>query len=154
MSLQLTIVTPAGEAFSSADAGGLNARLGYNVFRWLATDLHFEWLHHRFTKSLAGSNRRAHGDTYAFTADGRFFLPRWANARFFALVGVGLLIDDDTLSDDDVYFASRFGGGIELQLTERMGVIVGGSYVLPTDDMKSVANLDYVSGEAGFVYRF
>jgi hypothetical protein len=62
-----------------------------------------------------------------------------------------VLIDDDTVSDDDTAFAARFGAGIDLHVTERFGVTIGGSYVLPTEDLD---NLDYASGEVGFFYRF
>ena len=143
--------SPSSESFNSADAGGIHARAGYRLFRWVGADLHFEWLHHRYTKSQASSNKRAHGDTYALTADGKLFLPRWGNGEFFLLTGVGVLIDDDTISDDDTEFAARFGGGIDLHMSEHFGVTIGGSYVLPTGDLD---NLDYVSGEAGFFYRF
>jgi hypothetical protein len=142
---------PTGEKFDSADAGGIHARAGYRFFRWIGADLHFEWLHHRFTKSQGNQNRRAHGDTYAITADGKLFLPRWANAEFFLLTGVGVLIDDDNISNNDAEFAARFGGGVDVHVTERFGVTIGGSYVMPTEDLD---NLDYASGEAGFFYRF
>ena len=59
-------------------------------------------------------------------------------------LGLGL-----SASDED--FAARFGGGIDFYVTEKIGVSLDGSYVLPTGDLK---DFDYFSIAWGFQYRF
>jgi opacity protein-like surface antigen len=55
--------------------------------------------------------------------------------------------ESDRLTD----FAARFGGGIDVYLTENIVLTAGADYVLPTGDVK---DLDYVSIDWGFQYRF
>ena len=81
-----------------------------------------------------------------FTGDVKFIAPRWANSEFFVTVGPGLMTIDGTTE-----FAARYGGGLDVYFTRHIGITLGGSYVMPIDDLK---DLDYAVGEVGLFYRF
>ena len=61
--------------------------------------------------------------------------------------GVGLLNE----SGGDTVFAARFGTGLEVYMTENIGVSLMGTYVLPTSDLD---RFDYVGVQIGLIYRF
>jgi hypothetical protein len=128
-------------------AGGLNIRAGYRLPRWIGFDLHFEWLTSDTTVDFA---RQTSIDLetwwITFTGDVKFILPRWANSEFFLTVGPGLMT-----IDGNTEFAARYGGGVDIYFTRHIGMTLGGSYVMPINDLK---DLDYAVGEAGLFYRF
>ena len=61
-------------------------------------------------------------------------------------MGLGLF-ESERFTD----FAARFGGGIDIYMTENIVFTLETDYVLPTGD---VEDLDYVSIGWGFQYRF
>lgn len=109
-------------------------------------------------------------DAWTLTADARAFLPL-GRVHPFATVGVGLMsaeYDESTyaafptpiqfrtvitgnIGKDEVAFAARFGGGIELYLSEHVLVGIEASYVLPTGPLDF---MKFISGDIGVQYRF
>lgn len=133
---------------------GLHARLGYRFGPRFAAEAHYEWVS-GFDVSAFGINA-LEIDGSTVTADAKVFL---ATERIqpFLLVGVGAAFAEvkDTIgagfSIDESDFAARFGGGLDLYLTENVALDFDASYVLPTGDLE---DFDYVSLGWGLLYRF
>ena len=60
---------------------------------------------------------------------------------------LGLLND----SGRDTVFAARFGLGLDVYVTEKVGVSMMGTYVLPTGNLD---DRDYVGVQIGLIYRY
>jgi hypothetical protein len=131
----------------SGTAGGLGVRAGYRLPKWVGLDLHFEWMTSDATASFQRELPVDVGSWWiTFTGDFKFIAPRWANSEFYAIVGPGLMTIDGTTE-----FAARYGAGVDIYLTRSVGMNLGGSYVMPIDDLE---DFGYAVGEIGLFYRF
>ncbi len=132
---------------------GLAARLGARITPHFALEAHYEWMED-FETSIDGIEV-AETRTQALTGDVKGYLST-GRVQPYLSAGLGFL---SARSDDpvtafqrtDTDFAARFGGGVELYVTEHAGLSVDSSYVIPTGD---VEDLDYVSVGAGVFFRF
>jgi len=151
-------------AIDVKDTGGLNARVGYRIFSWLAVEAHYEWMHEFSTEvgDLAGFDTTAH----TLTGNMKFYLP--FNWRFQPYIGggvgvqggytdgTGLLsgIVDDTSWD----FAGRPFAGLDIYVTRNFLINAEVAGVVSIRDLKTpgaTANdLWYTSFSGGFQYRF
>jgi len=145
---------------SSADVSeslGLNVRAGIRG-KWAAGELHFEWAE-GFDVEAGGLDFKLDG--WALTLDGKLYplagverkLPPLAR-RFqpFATVGFGWVNINGPQGLDDGDFAVRIGGGIDVDLTKNIAIIIDATYVLPVS--ATIDDMDYVSVGWGFLYRF
>lgn len=128
---------------------------GYRAHPNIAVEAEFEMIPATDLK-LSGFGRVAEIETWTLTSNFKVF-PITGKAQPFLLVGIGLLHGklEDTLgqgiSESDIDFAARFGGGADFYITEHLALTAKVSYVLATgvDDV-----LDYVSFGGGAAYRF
>ena len=135
------------------EAMGLHTRLGYRFHPHISSEIDIEWLDNADISAMGTDALTI--ERWTFTANAKAYL---LTGRFqpFLLAGPGLMhinAKDSlglglSMSDD---FAARFGGGIDFYVTEKIGVSLDGSYVLPTGDLK---DFDYFSIAWGFQYRF
>lgn len=132
---------------------GLTARAGVRVTPRFAVEAQYEWMED-FETSIAGTEV-AETTTQTVTGNLKGYLGT-GRVQPYLSAGAGFLrakSDDPvtTFQRTDTDFALRFGGGLDVYLTEVIGVSLDTSYVLPTGD---VEDLDYVSVGAGVFFRF
>lgn len=92
-------------------------------------------------------------DTWALTANGKFY-PITGKVQPFALVGVGY--EDGRVhavrgAPDPDGFAARFGIGLDVLITDNIGVAAEVDYLLETGDGP---DLDQIPISLGFFYNF
>jgi opacity protein-like surface antigen len=154
---------PSGLA-TFGDSGGLNARLGARFAKILAVELQYEWMHGidlAIARFPAGTYK-----PHSLTANLKLYLPI---SRFqpYLLAGAGVgfwkfesLLEPFVQSGDTTGFAGRVGLGIDLMITEHIGLNAEGAGVLNTasfsfDGLNSISqNLYYFSISGGLIYRF
>jgi len=144
------IYTEADGNVDVDEALGLNARAGYRLHPHFAVEGSFEWLSEADI-SVSGS-RVASLESFTGTANGKAFLLT-GRVQPFALIGIGgmgITVDRGG-SGGESGFAARFGGGVDIYITENFLAAIDASYVLPTGD---VDGADFVSIGWGFGYRF
>ena len=139
-----------GNDVDNGVSSGVDVRGGYRISEWLAVDVGFEWLRHRTSLIDATSRSDVTGDTWAVTSDLRVYLARWGNGEFYLSGGLGAVGDEGLDGTDGAYFALRYGGGLDVYLTEHVGLNLSLAYLLPTAEL----DLDYVAGRAGIFYKF
>jgi opacity protein-like surface antigen len=146
-----------GEEFSvlgavNADAEssfGINGRGGYRFHPHFAAELEIDW-HSPFGVDYAsGTIHVARGELepLVFTANAKGYLFK---DRFqpYAALGIGVMtVEDDRFTG----FAARFGGGVDLYVTEHIVLNTEVRYVLPTGSAES---FDMISFGWGLQYRF
>lgn len=141
-----------GQLHATSDSTwGLGLRAGVRGDRYWAAELQFEWIDGFDIRGTSGDV-----DGYAVTANGRAFLvPGSGRIQPFALVGIGwgeYEVEHDNrfnLRRDD--FVARFGGGLELYLTDYVAFTFDANYLLGTGD---VSDVRYTSLAGGILARF
>jgi opacity protein-like surface antigen len=141
---------------------GINARGGYRFHRHLAAEIEAGW-HSPFDIDFAfGESGVATAEVMplVFTANMKGYLFK---DRFqpYAVVGLGVMTArlkvkdiggfDVSGSDWSTGFAARFGGGVDLYVTEHFVLNAEIRYVLPTG---ATEGLDMISLGWGLQYRF
>ena len=144
---------------------GLNARVGYRILPYLAAEVQYEW-GSDFDLDLSGGDfgNPAAGeidgeiDTHLATVNvkGIYASPTAGPFQPYLLVGVGVMhavvdVSAPGLSDDELGFAARFGGGFDIYFWEHISASLEGAYILPTGDVDDLA---YVSFGWGLQYHF
>jgi opacity protein-like surface antigen len=142
---------------------GLNGRVGYRIFSWLALEAELEWVNKFAIDVGRGGGHAVQGlgiETLTGTANakGCFFTGPF---QPYALLGVGVMhaSAEDSVdgqiglarSEDWTDLTFRIGGGIDFWANEKFALSLEGTYLKPTGDLK---DFDYVSYTVAFQYRF
>ena len=140
------------DILGSIDMGtpvGFDSWLGYRVIPNLAAELELGYLN-GFESGQAPSSLGL--DVLAFTGNLKAYLLT-GRVQPFVLVGIGLtdFILSAPRSDHETDFAARFGGGIDVYLTESFALQLKSSYMLTTGDLDGG---DYVDLTFGGQIRF
>jgi hypothetical protein len=137
------------------DAYGFNTWAGYRFVDFLSAEMNLEYLD-GFDFDIFGAD--IEGEALAFTWNAKVFpLTRVITDRIdpflYTGIGIGWLEYDAGRfgTADGTGFIARFGGGVDLYLTENLAFQASSSYVLPTGDLDDFA---YVSLVFGLQYRF
>lgn len=144
-----------GSGVDDEVGAGFNVFAGYRVYKYIATEVEFEMLPEVDLKA-DGFGKFADIEIWTITGNVKA-LPLTGRIQPFALVGIGLLhgkLKDSVglgLDESDTGFAARFGGGLDVYVTEHIAVWARSTYVLPAGD---VSDVDYVSFGGGLQYRF
>lgn len=155
-----------GATVRTDNTGGLNARAGYRVNRWLAAELEYEWLD-GFDSKITGGNGGFTLTSHALTANGKLLYPGWGRFQPWMLVGVGLSIYDaqdrkglaSGLDGTSVGFGARLGFGLDAYITQSWLVNLGVEAFLDTTRIDNSIGGDlsefwYVPIQLGIQYRF
>ena len=135
-------------------AAGFNVFGGYRAHAHAAVEMEFEMLP-KADIDVSGVEL-AELLTLAVTANAKAY-PFKGRVQPFALVGIGVLyarVEDSVglgADTSDSGFAARFGGGVDVYITELIALWARSTYVLPAGD---VDGLDYVSFGGGVMFRF
>ncbi len=158
---------------------GLNGRVGYRFHPHVSAELEVEWLAELDgvvswqppepnpdpdpTTDVDRENiAEMRIDAWTITANAKGYLLTGRHQPY-VLLGMGVMTADVEFnalnadgaalvaSDRETGFATRFGGGIEVYMTEKSVLTLGTEYVLPTGDTK---DLDYFSVLLGYQHRF
>jgi opacity protein-like surface antigen len=165
------------ESWDLKNSYGAGARLGYRLHPRLAAEVEYQWL----GGFHCGGNLGCYtsGGPGATGVEAKQFIGQVAtvNAKAFALtgrvqpyalVGIGggtfeVKKKQRTLLPDGVSyiqrgfssrgggFVARYGGGVDLYGDEQWAIFAEAAYVVPWGDIQ---DLDYVSIEWGFLWRF
>jgi opacity protein-like surface antigen len=136
-------------------AVGFDVYGGYRLHPHFALEAEFEMLPEAEI-DVSGVGTVAELETWTLMANAKAFLLT-GRAQPFLRVGVGAMDAEieSTIGpsnrDGETDFAARFGGGVDVYLTEQIVFEAGASYVLPTGDLEDV---DYVSFGGGIQFRF
>jgi len=141
---------------SSGDSGFAQLRAGYHFLRFASLEPQLE-----YTPKFNGKSGRYAGvntATWAIWLNMKGYPTAPWTGRFqpFAMVGVAWMWERRTGSaingsDEDGAFAARFGGGIDLYVTDHIVVTTEGAWVLPTGSLK---DLNQVQIGGALQYRF
>ena len=143
---------------TGSTSGGLGIRVGLRSSGWGAIEAQFEWVHGM------DPNGNTSGDDWTTTFNARIYPYTFKEGLIqpYLLVGVGVTSYKINLGDctgnscpvtDRVFgFASRWGGGVDYYVTEKIAVTLDVSYVWAVDT--PVDGLNYVSMGIGAMYRF
>ena len=134
--------------------GGLDIDTGIGVDAWggyrfhpnIAAEAQVEYLDRFDAGPLKGNALTFTGNLKGYAMTGR--------VQPFAVVGVGVTrgeVEAFGGSVSETGFSSRFGGGVDLYISESVSVGATASYVLTTGD---IDGFDYVSLVFGVQYRF
>lgn len=151
-----------------ANSWGLNARLGYRAFSWLAIEAQYEWMK-GIDASVSGLpiGPIATYKPNTITGNLKLFLPVW-RVQPYILAGIGVAIYDidfitplDILDTSSTGFAFRGGAGADIYLSKNWAINAEGTAVLNTSSFEinqaavsAPTNLYYFSVSAGLTYRF
>jgi hypothetical protein len=130
---------------------GFDSWLGYRVIPNLAAELELGYLN-GFEPGGPGPSSVGL-DVLAFTGNLKAYLLT-GRVQPFVLVGIGLtdyIASVPGLTDHETELAARFGGGIDVYLTESFALQLKSSYMLTTRDLDG---LDYVDLTFGGQIRF
>lgn len=154
---------PSGVA-SFGNSGGLNARLGARFAKILAVELQYEWMH-GIDLNVVGVPIGTF-KPHSLTANLKLYLPI---SRFqpYLLAGAGVgfwkfesIAPTLVPTRDTTGFAGRAGLGIDLMITDKIGLNAEGAGVLNTasfsfNGLDAISqNLYYFSVSGGLIYRF
>jgi opacity protein-like surface antigen len=138
-------------------AVGFEVYGGYRFHPNFAVEAEFEMLPETDIDA-SGFGDFAEIESWTLTGNVKVF-PLTGRIQPFLLVGLGVMDAEleDTIglgaSEDETGFAARFGGGLDVYITENIAVSAGVDYVLPSgDDILDEA--DYVSYGGGALIRF
>lgn len=139
---------------------GFDLAAGYRLTPHVAIEGEFEWAEGDVDLQLSApgftsqSTKLAKYRYWLLTANSKLYALT-GRVQPFALVGVGLMqqqIDVDNFPDNDETGAGfRFGGGIDLYITDGFAIATDFTYVLTAGD---VEDNDVMSLNAGVAWRF
>jgi opacity protein-like surface antigen len=133
---------------------GFGARIGHRFHPHLAVEIQSEWIEGYDLQQFPGDHSEIR--TWTTTANGKFFFGH-GRLQPYLLAGLGLQrawVRNPTpggVNFDDVAFVGRVGGGVELELTSHVAVVLETTYLAPTGDLD---DYDTVSVGLGLNYRF
>lgn len=142
------------------DTFGADVRIGYRAHRHLAAELNYQYLDQfDLKKGAARTDLRMHAVTLnAKVFPAELLFPKWGRIQPYGLAGLGLAIADaDTrngvfsVDGTEVEFLLRFGGGIDVYLTEHISLIGELGYAIPTGDLDDEEFAPFL---VGAMYRF
>lgn len=139
--------------FSGYDgSGGYDLRGGYRIADMFAVE--GEWQH--FTKFEATGAGGVDLEAYALTLNGKFY-PLAGRIQPYALVGLGWFHGQaDKVSN--TYHAgsvgSRFGLGVDVYFTQRLGAAVEAAYLLPLSGSMASDDFDVIPITASLFFHF
>lgn len=143
-----------GEADVQDASLGFEVYGGYRIVPNFALELEFEMLPQTEVEVLGTESEQRVLDV---TGNGKVFLLT-ERVQPYLLAGAGYMnaeIEVETIlsssSETESAFVARFGGGVDIYLTESAVLSVGADYLLPTDDLDG---LDHVTYGGGLQYRF
>jgi hypothetical protein len=151
-----------GYAFAEFDDGDadnsgiVNLRAGYHFLRFAALEAQLEYL----PEFGSGSEKYAGVDTAVWSTwldmKGYPTAPWTGLVQPYALFGIAWMWERRTGpavngSDEDGGFAMRFGGGIDVYVTENVVLTADGSWVVPTGALE---DLKHVTVGGAVQYRF
>jgi opacity protein-like surface antigen len=131
---------------SADNSFGLNGRVGYRVLPRLGLEVQAEWAH-GFDISSGGS-----AETWAVTANARAYFTE-SRIQPYVILGFGFLTQNgpSAISGKGIGFAARAGAGVDIGITDRIAVVLEGTYVGATGN---VSDVGYGSLLWGVQYRF
>lgn len=156
------------DAVKLGDSAGLNARLGYRVFSWVALEAEYEWVDEMDLSYLGFHVGKFKSNT--ITGNLKFIVPTWRLQPYLVLgAGVALWKIEgvlDIVNQSSTGFAGRVGLGLDTYLTKNIVLSLEATGVLTTNKLDpselppeigpdfSISHLYYVSFGAGLTYRF
>jgi hypothetical protein len=141
---------------SSGDSGFAQLRAGYHFLRFASLELQLEYTP-KF-KGKSGQYAGVNTATWATWANFKGYPTAPWTGRFqpFAMIGIAWMWERLTGSaingaDEDGAFASRYGGGIDVYVTDNIVVTAEAAWVLPSGSLK---DLKQVQIGGALQYRF
>lgn len=142
------VMSPAfSDGISGSNAGGFDLVAGIRGTEWIAGEVQFELGTGMDPGGRGGTNWATTFNARLYPATDRILEGR---VQPYALIGIGAS-SVRTETRRELGFASRFGGGVDMYLTEDIALTFGASYVLPSGT--PVKQYDYVSVTWGVMYR-
>ena len=142
----------SGTGLKAANSLGFSARLGYRLHAHLAAELAFEYYDNVDLDAVGVKS--AEVDAWLLTGNVKaYLLP--GPLQPYALAGFGVLRADlpDILPlGDKTEPMARFGGGLDLYVTEKVVFNAEAAYVLPTGE--DLEDLPFIPLVFGLQYRF
>jgi opacity protein-like surface antigen len=145
-----------GEAAGPSDSGsslfddswGFNVRGGYRFHPHVAAEVEYDWYDDFL--DVDGASLEA----WALTANLKLYALTGC-IQPYALLGAGMAsfdasVDGEGLADEED-FVARFGGGVDVYVTENIAITGDASYMMPTGDLE---DLDFVALSLGAMWRF
>lgn len=146
----------AGVDIDVDDSFAVGARFGNRFSENAAAEVVFDYLD-QFDFETGGADF-AEADAWALSANFKLY-PLPGTVEPYGQVGVGLLSAEieDTLgagvSEDEEDFAFRFGGGLDVQLSESLFLNLDALYVLPTDELDEFEYFTLTGGIGVYLQR-
>jgi opacity protein-like surface antigen len=139
-----------GEVLDAEGTAGGNVRLGFRLHRNLSVDANVDF-NPSFDATFHGDTSYDTVETIAFTAAARGILPFGRFEPYLSL-GFGLIVvDHKAPKSEKVDGAARFEGGIDIHITEAIGVNLRAGYMLPISHLNG---FKHAMAGAGLFYRF
>ena len=135
------------------DSIGAEFVVGVRVHRHAALEVELEYLSESDI-SVSGLGKVADLQTFSFSINGKAY-PLTGRVQPYGLLGFGFMESKLEIPTTDVTangFAVRFGGGVEIYLTQMWVLDLGVDYLLPGSS--DVEDLNYVSFGGGLMVRF
>jgi hypothetical protein len=149
-------------ATTGQNSGGINIRAGLRSASWMAIEAQFEWVH-----GMEPDGNRS-GDDWTTTFNWRVYpltdLILKGRIQPFLVMGIGATsykLNEPSVPrclgnycPDKRYFgfSSRWGGGVDVYVTDKIGIVLDCTYVWATGT--PIKDLNYVSLGLGAIYRF
>ncbi|HYB98864.1 MAG TPA: porin family protein [Candidatus Limnocylindrales bacterium] len=141
------------------NTGGYEIRAGYRVNNWLGIEaeweqfLHFKNVNLRDTGCTVDCG--ANLDMWSLMMNAKFF-PLRGRFQPYGIVGIGVAKAEFETSlpigkQDEHGFAARFGVGVDVYITEQIGLAFEADYILPTGDAHE---FDVIPFSGSIFYRF
>jgi opacity protein-like surface antigen len=146
------------------NSGGLAVRIGFRTSAWFAIETQFEW-----ARGMHPDGDPS-GDDWTTTFNARVYplsdLLMEGGVQPYLLVGTGAssfkrlqscfpadVVDLSSCRQERVFgFSSRWGGGLDFHITDRIVATADASYVWTTGT--PIKDLDYVSVGVGAMYKW
>ena len=154
--------------FSVGDSPGVNARIGYRIFSWLAMEAEYEWMQSMdLSYSDFGTTIRGEFKPNTITGNLKIIMPTW-RLQPYLIAGAGVALwkmEIEGQETSSTGFAGRAGLGLDTYLSKNWVFNLEATGVLNTNDMDpsnanvdldaaSISHLYYFSLSAGVTYRF
>ena len=141
---------------NAGDSGFVQLRAGYHFLRFASLEVQLEYTP-KF-KGKSGDFQGVDVATWAAWANAKGYPTAPWTGRFqpFGMVGIAWMWDRRTGSavigaDENGGFAARFGGGIDLYITDNIVVTAESAWVLPTGNL---SDLNQIQIGGALQYRF
>lgn len=139
---------------------GLNTRLGLRLLSFLAVEAQYEWMDNFQIKPSAPGIPDVQLSGNIFTGNLKLYIPI-RRVQPYLLAGFGFAMYDAGGAADDMFFAGRVGGGLDVYLTKHWALNAEATALLTASDLGEIGGstealdgLHYVSASLGLMYRF